>query len=84
VENRKLEAGIPIYEGAGRIVLPHGDECVLLVDKPFCFLFFREWIKDFHEPALLLHVVGAQFDVCLFPYEPVHVLGFLGLNNKFC
>jgi hypothetical protein len=47
MESRKLEAGMPIYEDTGRVVMPHGGESVLLMGEPFCFLFFRDWIKDF-------------------------------------
>jgi len=88
MESRELGMGIPIYEGSRRIVLPHGDKGVPPMDNAFCCLFFRERIKDLHdllngESALLVHVVGLQFDIYLLPYKLVHSLGFLGVNNKF-
>jgi len=47
----KSEVRGPVYEGAGNVAsLEQVDKSVLSLKKTLCFLSFRQWMSDFHNP----------------------------------
>lgn len=49
----KSEVRSPVYEGTGNVMsLEQDDKTVLSIKKNLCFLSFRQWMTDFHNPFM--------------------------------